>query len=85
VVNMRLDKGADVNAQDGVFGSTLQAAASEGNEGIVGMLFEKGTVVNSQSGLSSSALKQIDMRLTTGRTSLAALTLIVCLIPTEFR
>jgi ankyrin repeat protein len=36
-----LDKGADVNAQDGVYGNALQAALFMGNLEIVQLLLDK--------------------------------------------
>jgi ankyrin repeat protein len=36
-----LEKDADVNAQGGLYGNALQAAAARGHEGIVKLLLEK--------------------------------------------
>jgi ankyrin repeat protein len=44
-VQLLLEKGADVNAQGGNYGNALQAAASNGNEGIVRLFLEKGTEI----------------------------------------
>jgi hypothetical protein len=47
-VRLLLDKGADVNAQGGVFGNALQAASSRGHEVVVRLLLDKGADVNAQ-------------------------------------
>ena len=52
-----LDKGADVNAQNGWFGNALQAAASEGNIEAVRLLLDKGADVNAQGGSRGNALQ----------------------------
>ncbi|KDR66095.1 hypothetical protein GALMADRAFT_32850, partial [Galerina marginata CBS 339.88] len=57
VAHSLLEKGADVNAQEGYYGSALQAAASEGNEAIVKVLLKKGADVNAQGGYYKSALQ----------------------------
>ncbi|KAL2126120.1 hypothetical protein VTI74DRAFT_1646 [Chaetomium olivicolor] len=56
---MLLEKGADVNAQGGLYGTALQMAiaAPEGKEEIVAMLLEKGADVNAQDGLYGTALQ----------------------------
>jgi ankyrin repeat protein len=38
VVKMLLDKGADVNAQGGEYGSALQAASDRGHKAVVKLL-----------------------------------------------
>ena len=38
IVQMLLDKGADVNTQGGLYGNTLQAASKGGHEKVVQML-----------------------------------------------
>ena len=48
VVQLLLDKGADVNAQGVKYGNTLQAALSEGHMTIVQLLLAKGADVNAQ-------------------------------------
>ncbi|KAF2452237.1 hypothetical protein BDY21DRAFT_260258, partial [Lineolata rhizophorae] len=48
VVELLLEKGADVNAQGGHYGNALQAASSLGREKIVQLLLEKGAGVNTQ-------------------------------------
>jgi ankyrin repeat protein len=45
VVEMLLEKGADVNAQGGDYGNALHAASVEGHEKVVEMLLEKGADV----------------------------------------
>ena len=57
VVTLLLDKGADVNTQDGEYGSALQAAASTGDREIVTLLLDKGADVNAQGGFHGSALQ----------------------------
>ena len=52
-----LKKGADVNAQGGTFGNTLQAASFNGHKEIVAMLLEKGANVNAQGGLLGNILQ----------------------------
>jgi len=59
---MLLEKGADVNAQGGIFSNELQAASSEGHEEIVAMLLEKGADVNAQGGLFGNALQAASAR-----------------------
>lgn len=44
IVQMLLDRGADVNAQGGKFGSALQAPTCGGHEKIAQMLLEKHAV-----------------------------------------
>jgi hypothetical protein len=39
---MLLDRGANMNAEGGFYGSALQAASPEGNERIVQMLLNRG-------------------------------------------
>jgi ankyrin repeat protein len=54
---MLLDRGADVNAQGGHYGSALQAASFGGHENVVRMLLVRhGADVNSQGGEYGSAL-----------------------------
>jgi ankyrin repeat protein len=52
-----LDKGADVNAQGGKYGTALYAAASEGQADIVQLLLDKDADVNAQVGSSETALQ----------------------------
>ncbi|PVH91836.1 hypothetical protein DM02DRAFT_545010, partial [Periconia macrospinosa] len=48
MVELLLDKNADVNAQGGPYGNTLQAASERGHEEIVKLLLDKGADVNAQ-------------------------------------
>jgi len=57
IARLLLDKGADVNAQGGYYGNTLQAAAAEGHDKIVQTLLDKGADVNAQSGHYGNALQ----------------------------
>jgi ankyrin repeat protein len=52
VVELLLDKGANVNAQGGGYGNALYAASVEGHEKIVELLLDKGAnvSVNGQEG-----------------------------------
>jgi ankyrin repeat protein len=47
-----------VNAQWGVYGNALQAAAGGGHEGIVKLLLEKDADVNAQGGSYGNALQE---------------------------
>jgi hypothetical protein len=57
IVELLLAKGADVNAQGGLFGNALQAASYGGHERIVELLLAKGADVNAQGGLFGNALQ----------------------------
>ena len=57
VVQMLLDKGADVNAQGGRYSNALQAASFGGYNKVVQMLLDKGADVNAQGGRYSNALQ----------------------------
>ncbi|PVH69643.1 hypothetical protein DL98DRAFT_505506, partial [Cadophora sp. DSE1049] len=57
LIKILLKKRADVNAQGGLFGTALQAAASQSKEEIVAILLEKGAKVNAQGGLFGTALQ----------------------------
>jgi ankyrin repeat protein len=50
-----LEKGTDVTAQRGIYGTALQAASSGGYEKVVRLLLEKGADVNAQAGKSGRA------------------------------
>jgi ankyrin repeat protein len=41
-----VEKGADVNAQGGRYGSALQAASARGHDQVVQLLLEKGVDIN---------------------------------------
>ncbi|KAJ6514081.1 ankyrin repeat domain-containing protein [Mycena vulgaris] len=57
MVQLLIDRGADVNAQGGYYGNALQAASYSGHELIVQLLIEKGADVNSQGGVHGNALQ----------------------------
>jgi ankyrin repeat protein len=57
IVKLLLDKGANVNAQSGYYGNTLQAASKGGHEAVVQLLLDKGAEVNAQGGVYSNALQ----------------------------
>ena len=57
VVELLLDKGADVNAQGGDFSNALQAASFRGHEAVVKLLLDKGANVNAQGGHYGNALQ----------------------------
>ena len=57
VVQMLLDKGAEVNAQGGEYGNALQGASVKGHEKVVQMLLDKGAEVNAQGGEYGNALQ----------------------------
>jgi ankyrin repeat protein len=50
MAELLLDKGADVNAQGGIYGNPLQAASSGGHEQVVKLLLDKGANVNVEGG-----------------------------------
>ncbi|KIL62335.1 hypothetical protein M378DRAFT_53540, partial [Amanita muscaria Koide BX008] len=50
IVELLLEKGANVNAQGGFYGNALQAASCQGSKEIVELLLEKGADVNAQGG-----------------------------------
>ncbi len=57
IVQIMLDRGADVNAQGGIYGNALQIASWIGHEKIVQILLDRGAVVNVQSGIYGNALQ----------------------------
>ncbi|KAF8335614.1 ankyrin repeat-containing domain protein [Amanita rubescens] len=57
VIDLLLEKGADVNAQGGRYGNALQAASSGGHKQVVELLLEKGADVNAQRGFYGNALQ----------------------------
>jgi ankyrin repeat protein len=57
VVELLLDKGADVNAQGGGYGNALEAASDSGHEKVVELLLAKGADVNAQGGYYGNALQ----------------------------
>jgi ankyrin repeat protein len=52
-----LEKGADVNAQGGGYGTAMQAASARGHDQIVQRLLEGGADVNAQGGYWGTALQ----------------------------
>ncbi|KAH7187521.1 hypothetical protein BKA60DRAFT_602335 [Fusarium oxysporum] len=57
IVQLLLDKGADINVQGGVYGNALQAASCEGDREVVQLLLDKGADVHAQGGLYDNALQ----------------------------
>ncbi|KAJ5660344.1 hypothetical protein N7507_006795 [Penicillium longicatenatum] len=57
VVQMFLERGADINVFGGQYGNALQAACSKGHTQIVQMLLDKGADVNAQGGRYGNALQ----------------------------
>jgi ankyrin repeat protein len=57
VVKLLIDKGAQVDAQNGRYGNALQAASSRGHEAGVKMLLDKGAEVNAHGGHYGNALQ----------------------------
>ncbi|KAL9038336.1 MAG: hypothetical protein Q9214_005318, partial [Letrouitia sp. 1 TL-2023] len=57
IVQMLLDKGAEVNAQGGEYGNALQAASYRGYKKVVQMLLENGAKVKAQGGYYGNALQ----------------------------
>ena len=56
IVQLLLDKGAEVNAQGGHYGNALQAALAGGHEQVVKILLDEGAEVNAQGGDYGNAL-----------------------------
>jgi hypothetical protein len=57
LTRMLLDKGADVNAQGGLYGNALQAALEKGDKEMATLLLDKGADINAQGGLYGNALQ----------------------------
>ncbi|OQE34407.1 hypothetical protein PENCOP_c018G08548 [Penicillium coprophilum] len=57
IVELLLERGADVNAQGGSYGNALQAACLGGHDKIAQMLLERGADVNAQGGYYGNALQ----------------------------
>lgn len=57
IVRILVDKGINVNAQGGRYGSALQIAYRQSDETIVRLLFDKGADVNAQGGIHRNALQ----------------------------
>ncbi|WYZ44174.1 hypothetical protein EsH8_VII_000610 [Colletotrichum jinshuiense] len=62
LVQMLLDKGADVNPAGGLYDNPLQTASLRGHEKIVQMLLDKGADVNAQGGRYGNALQAALLR-----------------------
>jgi ankyrin repeat protein len=62
VTRLLLDRGADVNAQGGLFGNALQAASAKGHEQIVTMLLNEGARANAQGGYYGDALQAASLK-----------------------
>jgi ankyrin repeat protein len=58
IVQQLLEKGADVNAPGGDYGTALQAASAEGHDLVVQRLLEKGADVNAPGGRHHSTALQ---------------------------
>ena len=56
-VKMLIQRGTDINAQAGRYGSAIQAASLEGHTGVVQVLVDNGADVNIQGGVYGNALQ----------------------------
>ena len=59
-VRLLLEKGVEVNAQGGCYGSALQAAAMAGHDTIVRLLLQHGANVNAQGGYCGNAQAAVE-------------------------
>jgi ankyrin repeat protein len=58
VVQLLVDRGADVNTQGGIeYGNALQTAALKGHKAVVQLLVDRGADVNAQGGEYGNALQ----------------------------
>ena len=57
LIRLLLDRGAEVNAQGGLYGNALQAASRGGHEQTVQILLDRGAKINAQGGKYDSALQ----------------------------
>ncbi|KAL2859852.1 ankyrin repeat domain-containing protein [Aspergillus lucknowensis] len=57
LVQMLLDRGANINTQGGEYGNALQAASREGHEKVVQILLDQGADINAQGGYYGNALQ----------------------------
>jgi ankyrin repeat protein len=64
VVQLLLDNGADVHAEDGKHGNALQAASAKGNTRVVQLLLDKGTDVHAEGGEYGNVLKLLQSEAT---------------------
>ncbi|KAJ5651196.1 uncharacterized protein N7484_004919 [Penicillium longicatenatum] len=62
IVQMLLERGAEVNAQGGRHGNALQAASFRGHDKIVQMLLERGANANAYGGVYGNALQAASFR-----------------------
>lgn len=62
ITGLLLEKGADVNAQGGVYGNALHAASEGGHEQVVKTLLNKGANVNAQGRRYGNALYTASLR-----------------------
>jgi ankyrin repeat protein len=56
-MQLLLDKGADVNAQGGLYGNALYAASINGNLKVMQLLLDEGANINAQDGYYGNALQ----------------------------
>jgi ankyrin repeat protein len=56
VMEVLLDKGADVNAEGGIYGNALYAASAGGHKEVATLLLDKGADVNAEGGIYGNAL-----------------------------
>jgi len=57
IMELLLNKGANVNAEGGEYGNALQAASYNGHEAIIKLLLDKGADVNAHGGYFGNALQ----------------------------
>ncbi|THW55950.1 hypothetical protein D6D19_10657, partial [Aureobasidium pullulans] len=62
IVQLLLDRGADVNAPGGCYNNALYAASAYGHDEIVQMLLDKGADVNAQGGYYGNVLQAASAR-----------------------
>jgi ankyrin repeat protein len=62
IVQLLLDKGADINTQGGYFGNALREASARGHDQIVRLLLEKGADANIQKGSFGNSLQAASAR-----------------------
>jgi ankyrin repeat protein len=62
IVQLLLDRGAEVNAQGAYYGNALQAASGQGHEQIVQLLLNQGAEINERGGEYGNALQAASTR-----------------------